>query len=177
MRECGGPGLPLSLCCAAGWRDPLCEEESAWRRRLRRGALWGRPARPPPRCTEPLHILPRASVPRTVALLCSSTRPPTRLPPIPYPPSLLLPTALTTCRSNYNQLSQTTQASQTITTVSGAKTYLGAYGLRSSPAGLALDQAFIDSVAPIMNSASQNQYNMMALQVCVCGCVRGVGWW
>ena len=131
------------------------------------------------------HVAPSlASGLRPDALLCAPELLSCLLPPsspsLPAPPSTARPCP----RSNYNQLSQTTQASQTITTVSGAKTYLGAYGLRSSPAGMVLDQAFIDSVAPILNSASQNQYNMMALQVgvgvlcayvvCVWG---GVGGW
>ena len=41
--------------------------------------------------------------------------------------------------SNFNQLSQTSSTSQSISTTSGAQVYLGAYGLRSGPAGLVLD--------------------------------------
>lgn len=65
---------------------------------------------------------------------------------------------------NFNQLSKTASATQTITTNSGAKVHLGGYGLGAGPAALTLDPAFIANAKPLFDAARNNDIDQYALQ-------------
>ena len=59
-------------------------------------------------------------------------------------------------------VTETSQTSQTISTVSGASVYLGGYGLRSGPGSLTLDPGFIANVEPLINAAAKNKYDAVS---------------
>ncbi|KAL4429041.1 hypothetical protein ABPG77_006080 [Micractinium sp. CCAP 211/92] len=56
-------------------------------------------------------------------------------------------------------LTKSSTTSQTITTTSTAKVYLGGYGMVGSPASMKLNQAFIDTLLPLMQAASEDRYD------------------
>ncbi|KAL4424163.1 hypothetical protein ABPG75_001464 [Micractinium tetrahymenae] len=66
--------------------------------------------------------------------------------------------------ASFNMVSQTSMTSQTITTNSGAKVYLGGYGLAAGPGGLTLEPGFIANCLPLMQAASEDRYDSFALQ-------------
>lgn len=69
-----------------------------------------------------------------------------------------------TANGQYNTLSKTSSSAQVITTNSGAKVYIGGYGLAKSFAGLRLHQAFLDNVRPLYDKAAKNEIDQYALQ-------------
>lgn len=63
-------------------------------------------------------------------------------------------------------VTETSQTSQTISTVSGASVYLGGYGMRSGPGSLTLDPGFIANIEPLINAASKNKYDAVSRGGC-----------
>ncbi|KAL4438541.1 hypothetical protein ABPG77_000189 [Micractinium sp. CCAP 211/92] len=66
--------------------------------------------------------------------------------------------------ASFSMVSQTSMTSQTITISSGAKVYLGGYGLAAGPGGLTLDPGFVANCLPLMQAASEDRYDSFALQ-------------
>ena len=63
-------------------------------------------------------------------------------------------------------VTETSQTSQTISTVSGASVYLGGYGMRSGPGSLTLDPGFIANIEPLVNAAAKNKYDAVSGRGC-----------
>lgn len=66
--------------------------------------------------------------------------------------------------ASFNMVSQTSMTSQTITTNSGAKVYLGGYGLAAGPGGLTLEPGFVANCLPLMQAASEDRFDSFALE-------------
>ncbi|PSC74007.1 MAC perforin family [Micractinium conductrix] len=69
--------------------------------------------------------------------------------------------------ASFKMTSENSATSQTITTNSGAKVYLGTYALRAGPGGLSLDQGFIKTLKPLMKAASEGKWDTGALSALV----------